>query len=246
MMRLRRVYETAEEEGRPIEEVAVERFGSLEAFEQAREERRILDEREGGERRGREAGGDRKRQGQFGKGGERGFMFNDPGSGASSRSQSFRRPAGSGPSTPSAGPSTLNRPKYDSMRISTSGQSTSTTAHTPVPSVLTPQTLPSTSTKRAISPSSLNKLQAKVLRAKLMGAPDAEAKYRVAVQQAQTEDANARRFPSLYVSSIFVAVPLIRSERPEYRRFMGPLPVIGTRYDLCAFKTPFHLFTSHE
>ena len=99
-------------------------------------------------------------------------MFNDPGSGASSRSQSFRRPAGSGPSTPSAGPSTLNRPKYDSMRISTSGQSTS--AHTPVPSVLTPQTLPSTS-KRAMSPSSLNKLQAKVLRAKLMGAPDADA-----------------------------------------------------------------------
>ena len=35
MMRLRRVYETAEEEGRPIEEVAIDRFGSLEAFEEA-------------------------------------------------------------------------------------------------------------------------------------------------------------------------------------------------------------------
>ncbi|KZV61507.1 hypothetical protein PENSPDRAFT_592720 [Peniophora sp. CONT] len=174
MMRLRRVFETVEEEGRPLEEVAQERFGSLEAFEQAQEERRILDERGDGQgqpQRGRDAGGDKKR-GQFGKGGERGFMFNEPGgSGMSSRSQSFKRPAGSGPTTPSAGASsTMGRPKYDSMRISTSGQSTS--AHTPVPTVLTPQ--PASSSRRAMSPSSLNKLQAKVLRAKLMGAPDAE------------------------------------------------------------------------
>ena len=47
MMKLRRVYETAEEEGKPVEEVALERFSSLEAFEEAKEERRILDEREG-------------------------------------------------------------------------------------------------------------------------------------------------------------------------------------------------------
>ncbi|TFY80592.1 hypothetical protein EWM64_g3422 [Hericium alpestre] len=53
MTRLRRAYETAEEEDRPIDEVAIERFGSLEAFEQAKEERRILNEREG--RRGERA-----------------------------------------------------------------------------------------------------------------------------------------------------------------------------------------------
>ncbi|KAJ3512300.1 hypothetical protein NLJ89_g3592 [Agrocybe chaxingu] len=47
MMRLRRVYETAEEEGLPVEEVGIDRFGSLQAFEEAKEERRILDEREG-------------------------------------------------------------------------------------------------------------------------------------------------------------------------------------------------------
>ena len=74
----------------------------------------------------------------------------------------------------------------------------------------------------------------------------AEAKYRVAVQQAQAEDANARRFPSLYVSSLFATVLTIPAQRLQNRRFMGPLPVIGTRYDLCAFKAPFHLFTSHE
>jgi len=47
MMRLRRVYETAEEENRLIEEIAIDRFGSLKAFDEAKEERRILDEREG-------------------------------------------------------------------------------------------------------------------------------------------------------------------------------------------------------
>jgi len=47
MMRLRRVYEAAEEEGLAVEEVGADRFGSLQAFEEAREERRILDEREG-------------------------------------------------------------------------------------------------------------------------------------------------------------------------------------------------------
>ena len=97
MMRLRRVYETAEEENRPVKEVAVERFGSLEAFEQAKEERRILDGREGKRvERGRELTKGKRRGGSdYPKVGEKGFMFNDlGGSGASSRSSSFRRPGG--------------------------------------------------------------------------------------------------------------------------------------------------------
>ncbi|KAI0036473.1 CwfJ C-terminus 1-domain-containing protein-like protein [Vararia minispora EC-137] len=177
MMRLRRVYETAEEENQPVEEVAVERFGSLEAFEQAKEERRILDEREGRPaERGRSAdrlgAGKDRRRGKFGKGGEKGFMFTDAGgSGASSRSESFRRPAAfndTAPSTPTPGPS---RPRYDALRMSSSGPATG--PRTPIPSVMTPQA--SILSKRAISPSSLNKLQARVLRAKLMGGPEAVA-----------------------------------------------------------------------
>ncbi|KAJ3981986.1 CwfJ C-terminus 1-domain-containing protein-like protein [Lentinula detonsa] len=170
MTRLRRVYETAEEEGRDVLEVALERFGSSEAWEEAQEERRILDEREG--RRGRQqdrAGG--------GGGGEKGFMF----SGASSRSSSFRRPGGSGPSTP--GPSTpstgappVNR-RLDSLRLPSQASSPLQQSHTPIPSVLTPPPHQSASSlsKRPLSPSSLNKLQAKVLRAKLVDAPNAEA-----------------------------------------------------------------------
>ena len=45
MMRLRRVYDTAHEEGTPVEQVAVERFGSLEAFEEAKQELQEIVER---------------------------------------------------------------------------------------------------------------------------------------------------------------------------------------------------------
>jgi hypothetical protein len=176
MMRLRRVYETTQEENRPLEEVAVERFGSLEAFEQAREERRILDDREGKRvERGR-AKGMRRGESDLPKGGEKGFMFNDlGGSGASSRSSGFRRPGGPGESAPSTpSPQTaappVARPRFDSLRLSSQTGTPGQQVRTPIPSVMTPQL----GGKRALSPSSLNRLQAKVLRAKLTGGPDAE------------------------------------------------------------------------
>lgn len=178
MMRLRRVYETAEEENKSVKEVAIERFGSLEAFEQAREERRILDEREGKRvERGREAvRGKRRGAPDYAKVSEKGFMFNDlGGSGTSSRSSSFRRPGGPGesaPSTPSPQTGTLSaaRPRFDSLRLSSQTGTPGQEVHTPIPSVMTPQL----GGKRALSPSSLNRLQAKVLRARLTGGSDAE------------------------------------------------------------------------
>lgn len=176
MMKLRRVYETAEEERKPVEEVALERFGSMEAFEEAKEERRILDEREGR----------RTHRGSTGKGKNReteparGFMFTDiSASSVSSRSSSFRRPdlGGSTPSTPSpteGGRSGRGRPS--AIRLPDQGGTGSplAQAHTPVPSVMAPAPH-LINRRRALSPSSLNKLQAKVLRAKLMNAPNAEA-----------------------------------------------------------------------
>ncbi|KAF7365385.1 Complexed with Cdc5 protein cwf19 [Mycena venus] len=183
MMRLKRVYETAEEEGLSIEQVAIDRFGSLAAFEEAKEERRILDERDG--RRSDRGHGDRGRDDRGRAGprdteGEKRFMFTDvPGSGASSRSSSFRRPGGydreSGPSTPSpaANPPLPNR-RLDSLRLPSQVGSPLAQSHTPIPSVMTPP-IGNSKGGRALSPSSLNRLQAKVLRAKLMGAPDADA-----------------------------------------------------------------------
>ncbi|KAM6494102.1 Protein similar to CwfJ C-terminus 1 domain containing protein [Amanita muscaria] len=187
MMRLRRVYETVEEEGRSIEDVGIERFGTLEAFEEAQAERRILDEREAskrGQQRGRDSDRGRSGGGVSGSG-EKGFMFHDfTPSGGSSRSSSFRRPGESGRqtedvsgrSTPSAGPS---HRRVDALRGTGGGRTGSPLAQqqhtpqsrTPIPSVLTPSI---TSSRRALSPTSLNRLQAKVLRAKLMTLPDAE------------------------------------------------------------------------
>ncbi len=170
-MRLRKVYESAEEEGRSIEEVALDRFGSMEAFEEAKSERRILDERAG---RRSETPSRMKGKGRDSES-ERRFMFTDVAqSGASSRGSTFRRPdvGGSIPSTPSPAGG-APRPRYDSLRLpSQAGKDSPTTmSRTPIATVMTPQSLPNKT--RALSPSSLNKLQAKALRAKLRGSSDA-------------------------------------------------------------------------
>ena len=188
MMKLRRVYETAEEEGKSVEEVALDRFGSMEAFEEAKEERRILDEREGKRSSGGSSGAQKERGRDTGS--ERRFMFTDvERSGGSSRSSSFRRPdigdsIPSTPSRPNARGSSLN----PVMQNASVRQGSASVTRTPIPSVLTPShALPGPSKSRAMSPSSLNKLQAKVLRAKLMGAPNAnelEREYEAELEKA--------------------------------------------------------------
>lgn len=187
-MKLRRVYETAEEEGKSVEEIAVDRFGSLELFEEAKLERQILDEREG--KRGEFNSSRKPRE----SAGEKRLMFTDiAGSGASSRSSSFRRPemGGSTPATPTPA-SRPTHPRFDSLRLPSQGDSPS---HTPVPTVMTPSASTAhAGSSRSLSPSSLNKLQAKVLRAKLMGAPDADklqAEYDQELQRASSgEESN--------------------------------------------------------
>ena len=194
------MYEQAEEEGKAVEEVALDRFESLDAFREAQEERRILDEREG-RRASRAGSADRRDKGKGRMGreeyapGETRLMFTDvAGSAMSGRSSSFRRPdlGGSGPATPT--PETkASQGKYDSLRLSSQG-TPSGLAHTPIPSVMTPSaslTASLTGSGRALSPSSLNRLQAKVLRAKLIGAPDAEAlekEYEAELQKANGGD----------------------------------------------------------
>ena len=187
MMKLKRVYETATDENKPVEEVALERYGSLEAFEEAKEERRILDEQDG-RRTGRggfsspdkdEFGRDIRRDGGDSekRGREERFMFTDVGgSGSSSRSSSFRRPGQSAPSTPSPGTSSTPLPhkRLDSLRLpSQVGKSPLSASHTPIPSVMTPPARSRDNDKPSLNQSELNKLQAKVLRAKLMGSSEA-------------------------------------------------------------------------
>lgn len=212
MRKLQRVYEMADEEERPVEEVARERYDSVEEFEQAKKERSFLDGREprrtgsaGGPGGGRAPlpAGRAMDLGPFptiGTGGEKRWMFTDignPESRPSSRN-SFRRPGGSSdsaPSTPQPGPGTPDpsapsNKRVDALRGSSAlGRQpnftgTPTNASSPLPSALTPTSLlarkGSSSNlngdgrKRALSPSSLNRLQARVLKAKLTGASDAQ------------------------------------------------------------------------
>ena len=168
-MKLRRVYETAEEERKSVEEVALERYGSREAFEEALEERRILDERAGKARPQKATRENEQKPG----GVETRYYFSDSSRPASRNS--FRRPGESGPSTPSTSVNPLpksNPPvnrRLDSLRLTSNATSqkasTQSTplAMTPIPSVMTPNLRPSG------PPPDLNKLQAKVLKAKLMG-----------------------------------------------------------------------------
>ncbi|THH31174.1 hypothetical protein EUX98_g3001 [Antrodiella citrinella] len=166
MMKLRRVYETAEDEGKSVEEIAIDRFETLEAFEEAKQERQILDEREG--RRGGSSSS--RRDNDFT--GEKRFVFTDVGGSGASRSTSFRRPdmGGSTPKSPIPTSRPAVNPRFDSLRLPSQGN---TTVHTPIPTVMNVSQANSSST-RPLSPSSLNKLQAKVLRAKLIGTSNAD------------------------------------------------------------------------
>lgn len=209
MTKLKRTYEAADEEGRPIEEVALERYGSLEAFNEAREERRVLDERQGRRMSRRESGygggggppGTRTPTGMAADGGGRRFVFTETGSAGEgaggsrpSSRQGFRRP---GEAPAGTTPGQLARSNSTS---SLAGAGSGSRPSTPIPTVFTPpvaRRMPSqlaqstvvdpdpTSTGAAassaasgrpvLSQSELNKLQAKVLKAKLMDSDDAAA-----------------------------------------------------------------------
>ncbi|KAL1411883.1 Pre-mRNA-splicing factor cwf19 [Vanrija albida] len=195
MMKLRRLYEQAEEQGRSVEEVALERYGSLDEFNEALEERRVLDEREA-RRRGRGRPGDNSgpSSGQRTPDNRR-FVFNNPSDESRPGSrQGFRRP---GEDTRDGGAHTpTGAARVDALKRQESGGAggvprvgTPLKGATPIPSVFTPQALtrgtsgePGSSAagghpdgRPVMSIEQLNRLQAKVLRAKLTDDADAEA-----------------------------------------------------------------------
>lgn len=180
MMKLRRIYEAAEEEGREVEEIALERYGSMEAFNEARMERQYIDDQEKGRR---------ERKGVKASDKSQSASSSVQTSRASSRQSSFRKPGeDSTPSTPGA---TNNVPIASSLRREVS-QAGSSKSSTPIPSVFDPtaqrndgqvtqliqgaikesQTDLMNSTP-ALSVAALNKLSAKVMRAEMMGSANA-------------------------------------------------------------------------
>lgn len=176
MSKLKRTYEVADEEGRPVEEVAEERYGSLGEWHDAIEERRILEERSG-------RGGGRSTPSRGGGDEGRKFVYTE----LAGESRGGSRP-------PSRG--SFRRPGEALERTNSTG-SVGSRPSTPVPSVFTP---PASRTPRPVVPSALsqsivlvpdptttatatpplsqselNRLQAKVLKARLMGNDEADA-----------------------------------------------------------------------
>ncbi|KAI5475283.1 cell cycle control protein, Cwf19 [Pseudohyphozyma bogoriensis] len=190
MTKLKRTYEAAEEEGRDVLEVALERYGSVEAFREAEEEKRILDERRGRGYSSNNSSQGRRNETPSGSGGEgRKYIYTsmEPGSAEHSRPPSrgsFRRPGeglqrsdstsslkeagGSRPTTPV--PSVFTPPPARTPRAAAPSALSQSVVIAPDPTT----SLTADNVKPPLSQSELNKLQAKVLKARLMGNDDAD------------------------------------------------------------------------
>lgn len=213
MMKLRRVYEAAEEEGREVTEVALERYGSMDAFNEARTERQYLEDLNGAEKT--------KPFSRSASNSHASSRRNSPHSSlASSRtisrqSSTFRKPGDTGPSTPQpSNPSALRNSATSRNDLGGSKHST------PIPSVFTPtisdqrydhgpsKSNPSTiqqelpvpldgidASKPPLDKASLNKLSAKVMRAEMTGQPDAsELRKRLEMEKARADAGGDKGF----------------------------------------------------
>ncbi|KNZ57146.1 hypothetical protein VP01_222g5 [Puccinia sorghi] len=206
LTKLKRTYDTAQEENRPIEQVALERYGTLEAWEQANEERRIVEDRRYNS--GHESGRSTPRQ-QDSSSYERRYTFtNYEGHSSHSRPNSrasFRKPT-SALNTPEGGRLGANK-RVDEIRTGPSASNPVSPSpsglSTPIPSVINPlanrASLAGTN-KPTANTTTLNKLQASILKAKIMN-PEAvselEKQYREALESQTSPEHNVELVPSL-------------------------------------------------
>lgn len=218
MMKLRKTYELAEKEGRSVEEVALERYGDMGGFEEAKRERTWLDGRQKGP--AGSAAAKRPVNNPLSTAGTP--MSSQP----ASRTSSFRKPGESaGPSTPSsstpAPPISTSRPTgipSTSAAAAAASRSSSNTPRssqpsTPIPSVLAPPKVPlaagssevveGSNVAAAATPpmdsAALNKLEARVLKAEMSGKPNAASlreKLEREKQKAQNTAAGDRYSPN--------------------------------------------------
>ncbi|KAH8550809.1 CwfJ C-terminus 1-domain-containing protein-like protein [Umbelopsis sp. PMI_123] len=176
MTKLRRTMEQAEDEGRPLEEVALEKYGSMEKFEEAMSEKRALEGRKS--RRGDDDGRSRDRGSRHDN--HPRMMFSD----ASSSREMFKKPQAQTSSRDNADVDEFGRSRRKRSRSPTNVEHqtklakavSSSAAPTPSrPIIISQHSNPSLfSDKPPLSVDELNKLNAKVVKARLMGAPNLE------------------------------------------------------------------------
>jgi hypothetical protein len=261
MTKLRKTYDLAQSSGRPLEEVALDRYGSMTDFEEAVEERRVLDERatrrdsrsRGAGSGASTPGGKGDGSGAEGGGGRERYMFTSdapmsggPGGSRPGSRAGFRRP-GEDPSlssdTPGT-PSAAGSNRIDLLRRSSSFQqnlsSTSSGPSSPIPSVIAPilnRPPPSTAlpadAKPPLSPRSLNKLQARALKAGLMGDDDEKTRLEREYDQ---ERVRAARVPidALSAASEGIDKGKGREDKEEMHevKMLPTLDGMGKMYDV--------------
>ncbi|KAK4513250.1 uncharacterized protein ATC70_011818 [Mucor velutinosus] len=225
MMKLKRTKEQAQDEGRSLREVGIEKYGSVEKFEEALAEREYLDTRRGGsssnsrrgdERRSRDRDNDnrrsdgrRSREGNNDRG--RRYMFTD----TDSQQRSFKRPsppppryqtqpaAGSTPPVPAPPPPT------------------------PVP-VIPQMALPAPI--QALTRDQLNKLNSKIVKAKLMGADNVEAlekEYQLELEKFEQAENTVQVLPQLDSQGRLYDYAL-KQGNPEHEALKGKKKYEGT------------------
>lgn len=160
LMKLQRTYEMADQRGVPVEEVAMERYGSMDAFNEARAERQFVEDRDVSPKHSRHTSMESR--------------------------AGFRRPG-----APSPAATTTARSTPPSSSLSKPGTAS-------IPHVLPTNTAKS-SPASPLSVDALNKMEANVLRAELMGRPEA-AKLRAELEAARTSQNNA--IPSTRVEMV--------------------------------------------
>ncbi|CAM0136619.1 Pre-mRNA-splicing factor cwf19 [Umbelopsis sp. WA50703] len=210
MTKLKRTMEQAEDEGRSLQEVALEKYGSMEKFEEAMHERRELDRRQSGRGRGDDQ---RDRRGRHDNRPQ--MMFSDS---ASSSRGSFKRPQEK--SNQSSDVDEFGRERRAKRSLSPSPDEkevkaklakaiSSTTAPVPArPVIISQHSNPNLfSEKPPLTTDELNKLNAKVMKAKLMGAHNvAELEKEYEEEKKRADEHGTKRDPSVSI------VPTIDSQ----------------------------------
>lgn len=271
MMKLKRTMEAAEQQGRRAEDIALERYASLEDFQQAQAERKFLDDREGRKEKGGEVGRStptlqsvtrRNYLLASDRGGADGGDLWRPGS-----SQAFRRPGeSSNLSTPP--PAQSRAPRSIGFETPSSKPATPTV----IPSIFTPVIQRRTELKSQqpqqgvvlddgssdpdrpiLTPDQLNKLQAKIMQAELMGSCnldtlrseyDSEKARAVAHRSAGDRGGGFAASTSSVVKHNSNSIAVLQ-DGDRHVQVLPTLDARGRMYDVGSLTTPDSSSTAH-
>ncbi|KAF9917404.1 hypothetical protein BX616_001122 [Lobosporangium transversale] len=245
MTKLRRVLETAKEEGVAPEVIGIERYGSIEKFNEAMEERRELDRRAAQKKESRSGRSDnnrdrrdRDRNDRLKSDDRRDIRRDNDDDDHQSRSDSNEhRPSsrsGRLSEFSSAASSPFQRPMDEQERLEKElakrirgkeREKDQERRHTPIPSPFATHVsspIPNHSAEPVLSPDQLNKLRAKAIRAKMLGMPDAEAleKEYEEAQKAITERSSSQ--PPVEAQRTVVIQTMGRSNESSSPAPLGP------------------------